>query len=69
MPELPDRDTRQKQREEFAEKLGTLVNDPDMELWFGDESRIEGDPRPRKRWVQKGSKPTTPYAGRTCGAT
>ena len=34
-----------------------------MELWFSDECGIEGDPRPRKRWVEKGSSPTIPYAG------
>lgn len=34
-----------------------------MELWFGDESGIEGDPRPRRRWVQPGQPRTVPYLG------
>lgn len=63
MPEPPDRAAWRKQREEFGQKLGGMVNDPTVELWFGEESGIEGDPRPNRRWVQKGSKPTTPYAG------
>jgi transposase len=64
MPEPLDRDLWQKQREEFAHKMEGLVNDPGVELWFGDESGIEGDPRPCRRWVKKGSKPTMPYAGK-----
>jgi len=63
MPEPRDRDLWQKQREQFVIDIGKLVADPSVELWFGDESGIEGDPRPRRRWVQKGSKPTVPYAG------
>lgn len=63
MPEPVDKDLWQKQREEFALKMEGLVNDPTVELWFGDESGIEGDPRPCRRWVKKGSKPTMPYAG------
>jgi transposase len=63
MPEAQDKDAWGKAREAFAVKLETLVGDPEIELWFGDESGIEADPRPRRRWVQKGSKPTTPYAG------
>ena len=37
--------------------------DEGWELWFIDETGIEGDPRPRRRWVQKGEKRTVPYAG------
>jgi transposase len=39
------------------------LNDPSIKLWFGDECGIEGDPRPRKRWVKQGSKPSIAYAG------
>jgi transposase len=63
MPEPVDRDLWQKQREEFAQELGGLIKDPAVQLWFGDESGIEGDPRPCKQWAKKGSKPTIPYAG------
>ena len=27
-----------------------------MDIWFADESGVEGDPRPRKRWDKKGRK-------------
>lgn len=50
-------------RAEFIELITNLMQDPDTELWFLDESGIEGDPKPRRRWAQKGSKQTIPYAG------
>lgn len=34
-----------------------------MELWFSDESGIEGDPRPRRRWAQPGKPRTVPHLG------
>lgn len=40
-----------------------LMSDPDVELWYLDESGIEGDPRPRRRWAKKGSKPTVGHEG------
>lgn len=40
----------------FCKDLLALVEDPQIELWFGDESGFEGDPRPRQRWAQKGEK-------------
>jgi hypothetical protein len=33
-------------RQVFGEELHTLAADPTVELWFGDESGTEGDPRP-----------------------
>ena len=44
----------------FREELQTLCADPKIELWFGDESGIEGDPRPRRRWVQPGNPDRAP---------
>ena len=44
------------QREAFRQKLRELCQEPDVDIWFGDESGFEGDPRPRKRWDRKGSK-------------
>ena len=35
----------------------------EVELWFSDEYGVEADPRPRRRWVEPGSKPTVPYSG------
>ena len=43
-------------REAFREKLKTLLIDPEVELWFGDESGFEGDPRPRRRWAKVGAR-------------
>ena len=50
-------------RQRFLEELRTLCAAPKVELWFGDESGIEGDPRPRRRWVQPGQPRTVPYLG------
>jgi transposase len=54
----------QAQRQVFLEELRGLCADPQVELWFGDECGVEGDPRPRRRWVQPGEPRTVPYLGR-----
>ena len=51
------------QRQQFLDELRTLVADPKVQLWFGDECGVEGDPRPRRRWVQPGQRRTVPYLG------
>ena len=43
-------------RELFLQELEQLFNQPDVDIWFADESGFEGDPRPRKRWDKKGRK-------------
>jgi transposase len=58
----PERQNEQ-ERKAFLEQLRVLVADPKVELWFGDECGIEGDPRPRRRWVQRGQRRTVPYLG------
>lgn len=50
-------------RKEYVKQLEAWCADPDVELWFADESGIEGDPRPRRRWVKRGSHPRVPYEG------
>jgi len=50
-------------RKKFQEELRVLAADPKVELWFGDESGVEGDPRPRRRWVQPGKPRTVSYLG------
>jgi len=50
-------------RKAFLEELRTLAVDPKVELWFGDECGVEGDPRPRRRWAQPGRRRTVPYLG------
>jgi len=53
----------QAERQDFIEKLRLWVADPTIELWFSDECGVEGDPRPRRRWVQPGRRRTVPYLG------
>ena len=50
-------------RAAFLEGLRPLQDDPNVELWFGDECGVEGDPRPRRRWVVRDSRPQVPYFG------
>jgi transposase len=58
----PERQNEE-QRKVFLEELHTLSANPQVELWFGDECGVEGDPRPRRRWVQPGKPRTVPYLG------
>lgn len=50
-------------RKKFQEQLRALAKDPKVQLWFGDECGVEGDPRPRRRWVRPGKPRTVPYLG------
>ena len=43
-------------REVFLQELKQLLEQPEVDVWFTDESGFEGDPRPRKRWDKKGRK-------------
>ncbi|MCG8640940.1 MAG: IS630 family transposase [Desulfobacterales bacterium] len=51
----PDRQDEEK-RQLFLRQLQELYKDPDVDIWFQDESGFEGDPRPRRRWDKKGNK-------------
>jgi len=51
----PDRQD-EAQRNTFRQQLKDLCEDPNVDLWFADESGFEGDPRPRRRWDRKGHK-------------
>lgn len=53
----------QADRQKFQEELSLLCADPKVELWYSDECGVEGDPRPRRRWVQPGKPRTVPYLG------
>jgi transposase len=50
-------------REAFLELLKAWFADLGIDLWFQDETGIEGDPRPRARWAKKGKKIRQPYQG------
>lgn len=58
----PERQNEQ-ERQTFLERLRGWTNDPTVQLWFSDECGVEGDPRPRRRWVQPGKPCTVPYLG------
>jgi transposase len=58
----PERQNEQ-ERKQFKEKLEQLLADEQVQLWFADESGVEGDPRPRRRWSQPGKPRTVPYLG------
>ena len=53
----PDRQD-EKKREEFRILMRTLCQDEEIELWFTDETGIEGEPRPRRKWASSGTRPT-----------
>lgn len=53
----------QEQRAQFRQELERWCADPNVELWFGDECGVEGDPRPRRRWAQPGMPRRVPYLG------
>lgn len=58
----PERQDEQ-QRAAFLERYRSWQSDPAIEVWFADECGVEGDPRPRRRWSQRGSRPRVPYCG------
>ena len=58
----PERQNEE-QRSAFLEQLRGWQADPTIELWFADECGVEGDPRPRRRWSARGSRPKLPYLG------
>lgn len=51
----PDRQNED-ERVAFVEHVRAWLADENIELWYLDETGIEGDPRPRRRWIKKGKK-------------
>lgn len=51
----PDRQDEQA-RKAFVERVAMWLADEQVELWYADETGIEGDPRPRRRWAERGKK-------------
>ena len=45
------------ERQAFVERLQAWIANDQIELWFTDETGIEGDPRPRRRFARKGTNP------------
>jgi hypothetical protein len=58
----PDRQD-EKLREVFREQLSSLAEDPEVELWYGDETGVDGEPKPRRSWAIKGSHPKVVHNG------
>lgn len=58
----PDRQDEEA-REAFVERIRAWLQDDEIDLWFCDEMGVEGDPRPRRRWSKKGTKPTVTKNG------
>lgn len=50
-------------RQAFQERLRAWLVAEDTDLWYLDEMGVEGDPRPRRRWAQRGSKITVTKNG------
>ena len=63
MPEPRDPEKWEDQREAFVTELLEMLEAPATDVFFGDEVGFEGDPRPRQRWVKRGSRPTQGYYG------
>ena len=53
----------EEQRTIFREKLRELCQDEDIDLWFADETGIDGEPRPRRRWAPIGKSPKIVHNG------
>ncbi|MBI4965807.1 MAG: IS630 family transposase [Desulfomonile tiedjei] len=53
----------QEKRKTFLEWFGEILANSDTDAWYLDETGIEADPRPRRRWAQKGEKIRLPYEG------
>ena len=56
-------DQDEEKRRIFKEKLALLVEDENVDIWFGDEVGFEGNTKPRRSWYKKGSRPTV---GKQC---
>jgi putative transposase len=50
-------------RAAYVQEIDALLADPMVDVFFGDETGIEGDPKPRRRWAKKGVVTTVPYTG------
>lgn len=57
-PECQQRDEEKRKR--FLKAFNQLV-DQNTAIWFSDEVGFDGDPRPRRKWVQKGEKLSNPF--------
>lgn len=47
----------------YLQELQQLLLDETVDVWYLDECGVDGDPRPRRRWVKRGEKAKLPYGG------
>jgi transposase len=57
------RNRETERRDVFRETLRELAEDPEVELWDGDETGVDGEPKPRRSWAMKGSHPKVVHNG------
>ena len=50
-------------RGEYLNRLLVLLEDPEIDVWYQDETGVEADPRPRRRWAKKGKPLKVPQNG------
>ena len=50
-------------RKAFVQTIGARLADSRIEVWYMDEMGVEGDPRPRRRFAKRGSKPRVTQNG------
>jgi len=43
-------------RQNYLKKLKALLENPNIDVWYLDETGVEADPRPKRRWAEKGKK-------------
>jgi transposase len=56
-PDRRDKPEAQLAREQHRARLKELAALPDVDIWYSDESGIEGEPRPYAQYAPKGQRP------------
>ena len=60
-PTAPDRDPTARQA--FAQELSKIYQQDPESVWFMDEAGFLADPRPKRMFARKGTKPVSPATG------
>lgn len=46
----------EKKRKDFLTQLELQFENPEVDIWYLDETGVEADPRPKRRWAEKGKE-------------
>jgi len=46
----------EKKRQNFLNQLESLLENEKIDIWYLDETGVEADPRPKRRWAEKGKE-------------